>query len=167
VARLGISCPLWCQAALLLCAVQILAGCSGQNAGRPKVVPVTGAVAYNGRPIEGASVIFWVEGSPRPASGTTDAKGEFRLSTFAIDDGCVPGTAKILVIKEPLRKEPVVNSSSPPDPLALARLAQESVGNRAVEKPLIPLKYASERTTPLQETVSATGENRFVLQLKD
>ncbi len=167
MARLGIPCPLWSRAALMFCAVQILSGCSERAPGRPKVVPVTGAVAYNGQPIEGASVVFWVEGAPRPASGTTDAKGEFRLSTFAIDDGCMPGAAKILVVKERPGKEPVANSAAPGDPLALARMAQESVGKRSVEKPLIPVKYASELTTPLKETVAATGENRFVLQLKD
>jgi hypothetical protein len=147
--------------------VLVASGCSGGVKGRPKVVPVTGAVAYNGKPIEGATVAFWVEGSPRAATGTTDAKGEYQLSTFAINDGCVPGQATITVAKEPPRAPMKSESGDGLDPGAMAKMAAERASQKSGEKPLIPLKYSQPLNTPLKETVSPTGENRFVLQLKD
>lgn len=146
------------------------AGCfGGASADRPKVVPVTGAVAYNGKPIAGASVSFWVKGSPRPATGLTDEKGEFQLSTFAINDGCVPGEATIVVVKEDPKASTSGggSSSAPSDPLALAKMAQEMTNKKSKDKPIIPLRYASMNDSPLKETVKESGENRFVLQLKD
>ncbi len=123
-------------------------------------------MAYNGRPIPGATVSFWVEGSPRAATGTTDDKGEYQLSTFAINDGCVPGEATITVIKEP-PQAPMASTGDGLDPGAMAKMAQERVAKKSSEKPLIPGKYSQIRTTPLKETVVPKGENRFVLQLKD
>jgi hypothetical protein len=153
--------------ALSLTLVTGAIGCSGGAQGRPKVVPVTGAVAYNGKAIEGATVSFWVEGSPRAATGTTDEKGEFQLSTFAINDGCVPGAATITVAKEEVKAGGIAGASAtPPDAIALAKLAAEMAAQKP-EKPIIPLKYSSVTQTPLKETVAADGENRFVLQLKD
>jgi hypothetical protein len=167
VTRFGNRFRLCRRAALVLCSLVVVSGCSDPNKGRPKVVPVTGAVAYNGKPIEGATVIFWVVGSPRPANGTTDEKGEFKLSTFAIDDGCVPGEAKITVVKERPRTGGETNPAAPGDPVALAKIAQENAKKKAPDKPLIPLKYSQETSTPLKETVKAEGENRFVIQLSD
>ena len=152
---------------LCLFGVLVLAGCCGGGVpGRPKVVPVTGAVAYNGSAIEGATVAFFVKGSPRAATGTTDAKGEFKLSTFAINDGCVAGDAAITVTKVP-PAAPMVTGSNNMDPAALATMAAARMNKKSTEKPIIPAKYSDMLQTPLKETVKPTGENRFVLQLKD
>jgi hypothetical protein len=146
----------------------IVGGCSESVKGRPKVVPVTGAIAYNGNPIPGASVAFYVEGAPRAATGTTDAKGEFKLSTFAINDGCVPGEATITVAKAPEASPGTATmTGSPMDPLANAKMFEDRAKKKSTDKPLIPLKYSETRLTPLKETVKPSGENRFVIQLKD
>lgn len=55
---------------------------------------MSGAVTYNGQPIEGVSVAF-VPASGRPAAGITDASGHFTLSTFGTGDGAVLGSHKV------------------------------------------------------------------------
>ena len=166
--RIGFSAMTFVLCGLCLFSVLASSGCSEGVQGRPKVVPVTGAVAYNGNPIEGATVAFFVEGSPRTAMGTTDAKGEFKLSTFAINDGCVAGAATITVTKTPpqaaISTGPEANSL---DPSSLAKMSAVRASQKSTEKPLIPAKYSQVLQTPLKETVKPAGENRFVLQLKD
>jgi len=131
-------------------------------------VPVSGAIAYNGNPIAGASVAFYVEGSPRAATGITDEKGEFKLSTFSVNDGCVPGEATITVSKTPEPDKSTADSKQALDPLATAKMFEERSKNKSKVVPLIPVKYSDQRLTPLKETVKPAGkENRFVIQLKD
>jgi len=51
---------------------------------------VTGVVTFNGKPLEGVSVVFTPEHG-RPSMGTTDASGKFTLSTFRKGDGALRG----------------------------------------------------------------------------
>ncbi|MGC3971932.1 MAG: BON domain-containing protein [Pirellulales bacterium] len=68
---------------------------------RPKVVPVEGAIYYEGRPAAEARLVFHpigvCEHSPRRAFATADAEGKFNVSTFGDADGAVPGTYVVTV----------------------------------------------------------------------
>jgi len=121
----------------------IVPGCGGQD--RPKTVSVKGTVLYKGVALTDANVEFVPE-SGRPASGTTDANGEFTLTTFENNDGVIPGQHMITVQK--LQKN-------------------ESTDPYAEQKSLIPTKYSQLRTTPLTQTVT-DGENApLKIELED
>lgn len=151
---------------LVLFLALLASGCGG-DADRPKTVPVSGSVAYNGKPVENATVAFQCEGSPRAATGITDAEGKFTLSTFAINDGAVVGTHKITVTKDNPSAAPQVGADGKPPEAADQAATFEAALDAEKFKGLLPEKYSSQSTTPLSETVSETGVNEFVLQLKD
>lgn len=70
----------------------ILTGCGSG------LVPVSGLVTLDGKPVEGATVTFITEDGTQSASGQTDASGNFTLSD-AGKPGVRPGTYKVLVTK--------------------------------------------------------------------
>jgi len=81
--------------------IALLAGLAGcDRPGTAPTVKVTGAVTYNGAPIEGVSVGF-IPDKGRPASGLTDDEGRFTLSTFRTGDGAVPGKHSVSVTEGP------------------------------------------------------------------
>ncbi|MFM7413120.1 MAG: hypothetical protein ACKO6E_07925 [Planctomycetota bacterium] len=78
-------------------AVVLLAGCGD---GRPRIVPTSGVVLMNGKPLTGhAGFVRVVPAGARPATGRIDpANGRFTLMTYETDDGCVEGTHPAAVI---------------------------------------------------------------------
>ena len=62
----------------------------GCGVSHPDTHEVTGEVTYNGQPVDGANVVFTLDGPL--ASGVTDAAGKFTLRTFEDGDGAVAGT---------------------------------------------------------------------------
>ena len=79
-------------AGLVVC-VGLLLGCDRG----PRLVPVTGTVLIDGEPVENASVMFTPQEGGRPASGFTDASGNFSLSTYQPGDGATAGTNLVSV----------------------------------------------------------------------
>jgi hypothetical protein len=76
------------------------AGCEGQRA----LVPVSGTVTLDGKPVEGATVTFHLLGDDkegRPATGQTDKTGTFRLTT-GNELGARPGEHKVVIVKSVL-----------------------------------------------------------------
>lgn len=65
---------------LLMALFLTASGCSPP----PRTVEVVGHVTYNGKPVEGAVVIFFGEkhGDDLPAAGVTDATGRYELLTY-------------------------------------------------------------------------------------
>jgi hypothetical protein len=82
---------------LLTLLILALMGCGSysQTAHMEKVVPVSGTVTYQGKPLESYRVVFMPEDGRRPATGVTDANGKFVLGTNAADDGAPPGKSKV------------------------------------------------------------------------
>ncbi len=73
-----------------------LAGCGGPAEGR-----VTGRVIYaSGEPLAGASVIARSDETGKTSHGTTDADGNYELSTTKPGDGTPPGTYKAVIMEE-------------------------------------------------------------------
>lgn len=160
---------LWTSLAILVG----LAGCGGDS-GQPTTVPVSGTVMFKGEPVDGATVSFWTEGAPRAATGVSNANGEFRLSMFRANDGAVPGENKITVTKaspdaQAAAPAPAAPSNNPSEVGRMMAQYQTGSGGGKKDKPksLIPERYTKVNTTPLKETVTASGPNQFVLQLTD
>jgi hypothetical protein len=72
-----------------------VAGCGGS--GRPKTIPITGVVTIDGKePGEGGTLYFVptkaAEGyAKRPANGSFNNQGKYRIMSWEVDDGLVPG----------------------------------------------------------------------------
>lgn len=146
-----------------------LPGCGG-GSDRPALVPVSGSVMYNAKPIEGATVSFWHEEASRPSFGITDAEGKFQLTMYDPLDGAMPGENQVTVVKTSGGASTATTMS--PDEMAkggamaLAQMAQQAKAGGERPKPIIPEKYGSRTASPLKETVSAEN-NVFPIQLAD
>jgi hypothetical protein len=86
-------------------AMTAICGCGSysHSAHIEKVVPVSGAVTYQGKPLEDYRVVFMPTDGRRPASGVTDPRGRFMLGTNTANDGAPPGPCKVSFAWEPPR----------------------------------------------------------------
>jgi hypothetical protein len=92
-----------CRAAAMLLA-SVLTGCS-ESESPVEVQPVKGRVLYRNLPAAGVQVMLHAENAAAAASSTsatalhpngiTDAEGNFRLTTYAKDDGAPPGAYRV------------------------------------------------------------------------
>lgn len=75
-------------------------GCGGRGraAASLKTVPVKGTVRLNGKPVTKGTVKFEPEVPGRTATGAIQADGSFTLSTYATDDGAVPGPHRVAIV---------------------------------------------------------------------
>lgn len=85
-----------------------VAGCGGGDEETPPVagvVPVSGTVLLDGKPLEGASVLFIpapggpVDRAPVGASGVTGADGKYALTCGPESPGALPGAYRVVVSK--------------------------------------------------------------------
>lgn len=145
-----------------------LGGCGGSD--RPLIVPVGGKIVYKGEPVEGAKVTFHPTGeSPRKPIGTTNANGEFRLTTFDTNDGAPPGEYVVTVYKPQQRKEEAAMDPEEPDAAydqAMRAVRELDAGKQMVETTL-PAKYADQETSTIERTVAADGPNEFTIELEE
>jgi hypothetical protein len=166
----------------LVLSVCFLGAIWGCNKG-PSVAafPVTGTVTYEGKPVEGASVMFMSKNPDGPkANGETDAEGRFSLTTYLgpqqILKGAVPDEYKVAIIKAPPPEtggemEPGLDPTTPayqeksiqrmvkmagPIPGADKRANTGPVAPKKIS--LLPEKYANPATSGLKVTV-VTGQN--------
>jgi hypothetical protein len=111
----------------------LVVGCGD---GRPRIVPTSGQVLMNGKPLTGhVGFIRVVPAGSRAATGQIDpADGRFTLTTYETGDGCVEGTHRAAVI---------VNTT---------------IGNRLVW--IVPERYGNDSTSGL--TVTVDGEKADV-----
>lgn len=125
-------------------------GCGGEN-DAPETVSVTGIVTYQGNPMPNLSVGF-IPDKGMLASGTTDAKGRFELTTSDPGDGAVAGSYKVSI-----NFVPEQTPEMPGFP-----------GSENAPKSPIPAKYADVSTSGLAATVdSDASKNDFKFELTD
>ena len=143
-------------AALLAAGLLISAGCGSKG---PKRYPTGGTVTYKSQPVEGAVVSFRSE-SGVIATGTTDAQGKFKLSTYGHGEGAVPGKHQVTVTKF---SAPQVAAGS----MSMAEAAKQPTPASAEPRNLLPAKYADPARPALQFDVTPEGPNDFPIQLVD
>ncbi len=123
-----------------------LAVCCGCGRGGPPTYPVSGSVAYAGRPVPTGSVMLVsLQGESR-ASGTISADGSFTLKAPAGDYKVAVSAPRELPVGE-------VN----PDNWEQAF--------RATAQPYVPGFYGDPETSPLKFTVTADGTNQCDLKI--
>ncbi len=111
--------------------VLLIIGITGCDSGRPKTIPISGLVRIDGQPPGETGKLFFTPTKAadgyamRPASGSFDAEGHYRVMSWAPDDGLVPAHYTVSVL--------------PSEP----------------DKSRIPAKYRQSSTSGLEVEVSA------------
>ena len=77
-----------------LTALIVLAGCGDSG---PEIVPVSGTVTIDGKPLTYGQIQVLPSGW-RPAHGKIEADGRFTLTTTESGDGCVVGTHPVVIL---------------------------------------------------------------------
>lgn len=127
-------------AVILAVCISPFAGCRKVDENEP-TFPVTGTVTYQGKPVEGATVVLVAQSEGgRGAVGNTDAEGNFELGTFAEGDGAVAGSYKVKVFKYEMVSEP---PSDGDDVMTEEEEEEMYTGVEEVEEAgnLLPAKY--------------------------
>lgn len=139
---------------ILVCFFQ--AGCGGKTG--PRFYKITGTISYKGKPVSGASISFIPQDkSARPARGTTDEKGQYRLTTLDPGDGVVAGKHSVAIaLRAPY---------DGPKPAHVGGAYDEELQD--LGKPLIPEKYFSPLTSQLMAEVTDGGKLVVDFELKD
>jgi hypothetical protein len=130
-------------------------GCSN-NSDQPTVYPVSGKVTFKGQPVEGASVVF-VPSRPggQAASGTSDASGKYKLTTYNAADGALPGKYNVKVFKyDKTGRDPSKSVQNLSDEEDQAIFKENVTGAATPPKNLLPKKYERETDSGLSHSVT-------------
>ena len=125
-------------------------GCGPDTSHLPATVPASGVVTLDGKPVDGAQVIF----VPNPPASTgayasTDMNGKFSLRAFEEKDGAVPGAYKVQVSKT-----------------VQVKLPGELDGGEAVRFEFgVPQRYTGIATSGLAFTIPEGGTSEIKLEL--
>jgi hypothetical protein len=133
----------------------LLIGAAG--CGNSRTSPVEGVVFLDGQPLANASVHFVPNETGRDATGTTNERGEFVMSTFNPRDGVVPGSYKV-VISPAVGEADTRRYESAADAMAAASQATPA------PKSTFPQKYTLASETPLTQEVPI-GKDKLRLEL--
>lgn len=137
-----------------------LTGCGGGNL--PTVVPVSGKVMYQEKPVANAQVAFHNDNAPRAATATTDEQGFFQLSTFGHEDGAVPGTHRVTVFKP--------KNAAGTDALegaAYEEAMEALITGDPADQSQLPAAYADPGTSGLVVEIGPNGADEITLELTD
>jgi hypothetical protein len=156
----------WHPAVAMVLFTGLLGGCHRG----PSVVPVTGTISYEGKPLEGATVMFVPQGDSSGtllAFGQTDAEGRFRLRTNvgskASHDGAVPGEYRVAISKYvPPRG---MSEADYEKKIAAAEHQIYSENSAVPAKVELLSKYADTKKSTLSASVAAAGGNDFGFRL--
>jgi len=127
------------------CLMTIVAtGCSRNHedkfsSARPPVFKTTGRVTWNGEPAVGAIVSLTSLSHNLTASGMTDAKGEFVLTTWRQGDGAVAGDHGVTI--------------------QTIMISDWAADLSPIEVNVMPPKYEKPETSELTATISDKGKN--------
>lgn len=115
-------------------------------------------VLLDGTPLEGAAVslVGIGESRGRPCSGVSDGEGKVSFTTFTPNDGVLPGSYKVVVIKSPqsIAEQIGTLDRNNPDDLEKIVALEHSGSNVNFTPSLLPRHYLSPDTTPLSCEVS-------------
>lgn len=146
------------------------AGCGGKYT----PVPVSGVVTLDGKPVEGATVFFYAMGDEkegRPAHGTTNKDGEFRLSTLGNEDGALKRSYKVVIAKY-VPTLPNLKIPDFPDTLEgrneRADFMYKHFEAKGIQpfKNSLPARYGDSNGTPLTCNVTGSTQVKFELTSK-
>jgi hypothetical protein len=118
----------------LISAVFLAAGCAGDSG--PRLVPVSGTVTLNGKPLEGAVVTFVPDAANkegRPGEDITGPEGNYKVMTSG-RSGVVPGKYKVTITKAPALPSGPAMEAHKDDPFMAQLTAQGPDAEKAAKK---------------------------------
>lgn len=128
------------------------------------MTPVQGVLVWeDGTPIAGATITFMpMDPKGWNASGFTDVRGKFSLTTLQGQHGVLPGDYKIIVTKST-----VIAGAGSAKAAEVTAIMKEVQKDRTAQKPKrrIPVLYADPQKTPLTWRVESGGPES-VIKLK-
>ncbi len=130
-------------------------GCSSG----PRVVPVSGKVTLDGKPLADATVSFlWVPGPGEPddtafnSAGKTNASGEYTLSNYKGQSGAVVGKYKVQI------------NAIPPQAVGAAERRRQPGEAPPSLQNKVPSKYNTETTLEFDVPSGGTSKANFDLK---
>jgi hypothetical protein len=128
------------RTARICLAVVLTAACVAGNGCKqnPRVVPVAGMVLYNDKPLPFGTIMFQPDRG-QPASGEIQSDGSFKLSSYAPDDGAVPGRHIVSITCYEGQRPSMTKA--------------DDAGETSLGKLLIPLKYTRTGSSGLSAQI--------------
>ena len=127
----------------------LVAGC---GKGPPRRAPVVGTIQLAGQPVVGATVTFVpLARGLRPASATTDDRGDYCLQTIGMGPGAIVGEHAVSI---------VLRGPAPAAPSSGEANFLRDMQQRPLGKPLIPERDFTPEQSGLKATVADVAENR-------
>lgn len=120
---------------------------------RPAIYKASGKVLYQGKPLEGAIVLYHPIDGNTAAHGRTNSKGEFDLTTFVNRDGAPAGSYHVVVTKMEYDEKPTAYDS--PHERSVAQIGKQ----------LLPAKYTNKETTILTVEIHSKGPNNSIFDI--
>lgn len=133
------------------------------------VSKVTGVVIYENKPVKGASVTFVPQQKENfSASGMTNEKGEFLLTTAGAEggSGAQPGEYAVAIRKVGLPDDMQISSPGGSAMIGTGTNRQQIPDVARMQTDQLPVQYKSTETSGLQAVVENKGKNHFVFELK-
>mgnify|MGYP003381852385 FL=1 len=156
--------------ALVLSTLGLFAGCGG----RADLAQATGVVTFKGEPVAEAKVMLHpLGGGARNSYGTTNEKGEFKLSTFGMNDGALVGRHAVTVSKTDTSALPQIDTSELATKGYTGASYEAMMGPGAAArnakkiKHIIPEKYSAKETSGIEVDVVKGESNHFPLDISE
>ena len=152
---------------LILCLASIsvpgFVGCGGPK--WPPTYKCSGVVTLDGAPVDRATITFYPLDGQKPANATTDANGNYELTSFNAGDGATPGAFGVAIQKFPAIEIEAVPGGKPFDE---SNNTDEGPSPDSEKDPVnqLPEKYSKYEKSGLSAIVVADGENIFTFELK-
>ena len=124
-----------------------------------------GTVTLDGTPVERATITFYPLDGQKPANATTDANGNYELTSFNAGDGATPGSFGVAIQKFPAIEIEAIPGGTPYDE---SMNTDEGPSPDSEKDPVneLPEKYSNHEKSGLSATVVTDGENVFTFELK-
>jgi len=145
--------------------ISLIAGCGGCGGPGVDMATAKGNVKVAGQPMADITVTF-TPASGRPATGLTDAKGDFTLATFKEGDGAALGKHKVSFNHTPQKTSP----TGPPTGAEYMPTPdmRGGPGGKGKAAPAAPFnaKYSNPGTSGIEVEVVAGKTNEFSWDLE-
>ena len=143
--------------------IMAVVGCGGSK--WPPTYKSSGTVTLDGTPVERATITFYPLDGQKPANATTDANGNYELTSFNAGDGATPGSFGVAIQKFPAIEIETIPGGTPYDE---SMNTDEGPSPDSEKDPVneLPEKYSNYEKSGLSATVVTDGENVFTFELK-
>lgn len=147
-----------------MCGLMFVAAC-GRPSDRRILVPTSGRVVFDGKPLEGALVTFVPRSAGAvAASATTDTRGRYNLLTpGAPRPGIAPGEYAVTIMKMQTRQLMTEEQALAAAKMGAAGISMPPPTTESAQ--VLPTKYRNPDESGFTATISETQRNSFDFEL--